>query len=125
MTIENVPLFDLFKPDEASAAQLLAALNDSIDPNTGEYSEELSDELGDLKYAWRTESTPIGTFENVTNWNHGDGHEQGQVVKHVESGLYFMITGTYSSWDSSDWEEWKLALPYQFTETRYKVVDNG
>lgn len=122
MTIENVPLFDLFNAEQATAKQLLDALNDGIDPNTGQHSESLSDELGDLTYAWRTEVTPIGTFESRSDWNHGDGHEQGKVIEHIETGLCFMVLGTYSSWDNSDWDEWQLAEPYAFTETRYRVV---
>ena len=120
--IENVPLFDLFTPEEATAQQLLDALNNGTDPSTGKDDDALSDGLGDIKYLWRTEETPIGTFEKVTEWNGGDGREQGIVVRHVESGLLFMTTGTYSSWDSSDWNEWVEAKPYLFTETRYEAV---
>lgn len=124
MPIENVPLFDLYTPEEATAQQLLDALNHGKDPRTGTEDDALSDELGDIKYMWRRrDETPIGTFENMSEWNHGDGHEQGQVVKHVESGLYFMAIGTYSSWDASDWEEWKQCFPFEFTETRYRTSD--
>src|ERR1044072_1683802 len=117
MPIDNVPLFDLFTPADATAAQLLTAFNDSIDPETGEYSGELSDELSDLHYLWRgSEVTSLGTFEKMSDWNHGDGHEQGIVVKHVESGLFFMSVGTYSSWDSSDWEKWVEGKTEEFGE---------
>lgn len=63
----------------------------------------------------------LGSFFPAANWNHGDGHEMSEVVRHVQSGKFFMRTGTYSSWDSSDWDtDWLEAKPYEFVETRYE-----
>ena len=120
MTIENVPLFDLFTAEDATEKQLLDAFNDGINPETGEYDESFQDELGDVRHLWRQTKTPIGTFLSVIEWNGGDGREQGIVVRHKESGILLMATGTYSSWDSSDWDDWVIAEPFTFTETRYK-----
>lgn len=123
--IENVPLFDLFTPETATHAQLLAALNDGVNPRTGrpDDTDALGDELYDLHYAWnhRPTETSIGTFEVVKEWNGGDGKPRGIVLRHVESDTYIMDEGIYSSWDSSEWDGWVIAEPYTFTETRYRA----
>jgi len=45
------------------------------------------------------------------------------VFRHVESNKFFAMTGEYNSWDSGCWDnEWFLAEPYQYQETRYQRV---
>src|SRR6476469_3407877 len=85
------------EPADLSSNDLLRALNDSIDPNTGEQSNEIYDYLCELKWGERSQSSILGNFDSVSNWNLGDGREFGAVVKHEETGKFFMNLGTYSS----------------------------
>lgn len=122
--IENIPLFDMGTADTLTAKQIIDAVEDGVNPFTGEQDGALYDELHEAIHdCWREMSTPIGTFESVTNWNGGDGREMGVVVKHRETDQIFMKTGIYSSWDSNDWDGPLVkAEPYAFTETRYRAV---
>jgi len=96
---------------------------DGTNPFTGEVDEELQGQFKEaIKYNWRDEVTPVGTFAHVANWSYGDGHEQGNVVKHVETGTYLRISGVYSSWDSSQWNELAEVRPYEKTVVRYQTV---
>lgn len=93
------------------------------DINTLNEGEEYEGELE--LHSWNKDRPivveDLGTFWSVDEWNLGDGREMGEVVKHEESGKFFMRTGYYSSWDSSDWETgWLEAKPYEFVETRYE-----
>lgn len=125
MTFENVPLpFEKVKPEELTGQQLVDAVTKGIDPSTGAADVGLGESLRDIVYwGYRSRShTPLGSFEEVAEWSGGDGHPMGRVVRHVESDTYLMAEGTYSSWDSSDYDTLVVAEPYQFVETRYREV---
>lgn len=59
-------------------------------------------------------------FPYEHNW--GDGNELQVVVYFPLLELNVLISGTYSSWDSSTYDSVYLAEPYQHTETRYRKV---
>jgi hypothetical protein len=123
MTIENVPLFDLATPETLTPAQLMEAFENGIDPRTGQVDEDFHEDMREaILDMWREVQTPIGTFKSVTNWNLGDGHDMGLVAQHVETGMYILLEGTYSSWDGSEYDRVSVAEPYTFTETRYRAV---
>lgn len=125
--IENIPLFDMATVNTLTAQQIIDAVENGVNPFTGEKDYGLADELHDAIHdCWREVSTSIGTFESVTNWSGGDGHEMGIVVRHVETDQIFMKTGTYSSWDSNDWDGPLFkAEPYSFSETRYRAASGS
>ena len=121
MSFDQPSLFEE-KLEELTGEQIIKAVENGVNPWTGEYDDEFYEEVREpFLYGWgEYTKSPIGTFEEAADWNHGDGHEMGRVVLHKETGKYFMITGTYSSWDSSDWGSVVEAEPYEFTETRYR-----
>ena len=79
-----------------------------------------------LKHAWREEEVEnLGTFKEVDGWSLGDGHEMGRVVRHLETDTLFLLSGTYSSWDSSEWHSLSMVEPYEKTVTRYRTVEGS
>lgn len=120
MSVEQPSLFEE-KPAELTGEQIIRAIQEGFNPWTGVEDEEMRDGLNDdFYYGWKESSTPIGTFVEIADWNGGDGHAMGRVVLHKESGRYFLATGTYSSWDGSEYDKLVEAEPYEFTETRYR-----
>lgn len=97
---------------------------EDFDPDTDDFdeAEEKWEEARDEFFYEAGELPGFGLFNSVAQWNMGDGHEQGIVVKHEESGRFFKITGYYSSWDSSDWDELEEVEPYEVTKIRYRKV---
>lgn len=101
-----------------------ALWEDGTNPLDGTPDSELQETFKEaIKYSWRDEVTPVGTFTEVVSWSYGDGHEQGKVLKHHETDTLFKLTGTYSSWDSSQWHELAEVRPYEKTVVRYETVD--
>ena len=120
--MDNVPLFDR-KPSEFTFEDFKHLYDDGVSPVTFEYDEDLYEEFRETVLYGYKESVVggLGTFRVLAQWCGGDGHEQGVVTEHVDSGVILMATGTYSSWDSSDWDGGLIeAEAFTFTETRYK-----
>lgn len=108
-----------------TAEELLEKIN-SFDENEWyesgrEYGEP--EYLGDFFYQGGT-VPGMGEFRVVASWNLGDGHEQGVVFEHEESGRFFRATGWYSSWDTGEWQEMDEVEPYQKVVTRYRKVES-
>jgi hypothetical protein len=59
-------------------------------------------------------------LETVYDQHYGDGNEWTIVLEFTEYGMYVILEGYYSSWDSPEWEIVAHAEPYQYTETRFK-----
>lgn len=74
--------------------------------------------ISDLSYR---EGSPV---TEVFYQSYGDGNELQKVFHFAEADVYVLLVGTYSSWDSSDYDTVTIAEPYTFTETRYKPVED-
>lgn len=59
-------------------------------------------------------------LETVYDQHYGDGNEWTIALEFKEFGMYVLLEGMYSSWDSPDWDSVSHAEPYQYTETRFK-----
>jgi hypothetical protein len=56
----------------------------------------------------------------VYDQHYGDGNEWSIAFEFTEIGMYVLLEGYYSSWDSPDWDSVSHAEPFQYTETRFK-----
>ncbi len=79
--------------------------------------------ISELSYG--ANETPWGVGECITEteFSHGDGHETGFVFE--VGGKLFRISGTYSSWDSTEFDSIVEVEPVQVTVTRFKAVGQG
>ena len=123
--MDDVPLFDR-TPAEFTFEDFKRLYDDQISPVTFEFDDDgdMYDDFREtVEYGWRSGHVieGLGTFDQLAQWNGGDGRAQGNVIKHLESGTIMMVEGTYSSWGSSDWDGGLVeAGEFEFTETRYK-----
>jgi len=58
--------------------------------------------------------------KTVYDQHYGDGNEWTITLHFIEFNMYVLLEGSYSSWDSPDWDSVSHAEPYEFTETRFK-----
>lgn len=56
----------------------------------------------------------------VYDQHYGDGNEWTITLHFIECNMYVLLEGSYSSWDSPDWDSVSHAEPYEYTETRFK-----
>lgn len=120
--MDDVPLFDR-KPSEFTFEDFNRLYEDQVSPVTFEYDESLYEEFRDSITYGSTRDQGVeglGTFKTRAEWSGGDGRPMGIVTEHLESGVTFMLEGTYSSWDSSEWDGLVEVEPFTFTETRYR-----
>jgi hypothetical protein len=54
--------------------------------------------------------------------SYGDGNEYTICIEFTQLNLFVLLEGTYSSWDEPYWESVNIAMPFTFTETRYKTA---
>jgi len=60
-------------------------------------------------------------YKVVYDQNWGDGNDYIVAIEFKKfKGMYVVLDGTYSSWDSPHWDSVKLAQPYEYKETRFK-----
>jgi hypothetical protein len=60
--------------------------------------------------------------EQAYHVNYGDGNEYTICLYFKNHKFYVQLEGTYSSWDAPYWDSVSFAMPYEFTETRYKAA---
>ena len=96
---------------------------DYDDPNYDDKYDEWEAECDEFFYG-SGNLGDFGNFKSVARWSYGDGQEQGVVFQH-ESGRYFKVTGYYSSWDSSTWDELHEVEPYEVVKIRYRKVNKN
>jgi hypothetical protein len=58
--------------------------------------------------------------KTVYDQHYGDGNEWTIAFEFTQFGMYVLLEGYYSSWDSPDWDSVSHAEPFQYTETRFK-----
>jgi len=58
--------------------------------------------------------------KTVYDQHYGDGNEWYIALEFTEYGMFVLLEGMYSSWDSPDWDSVSHAEPFQYTETRFK-----
>jgi hypothetical protein len=78
----------------------------------GLYNGEL-----DGKYVGKELKNEVKT---VYDQNWGDGNEYYIALEFTNFGMFILLEGYYSSWDSPSWDSVSHAMPYEFKETRYK-----
>lgn len=62
-------------------------------------------------------------YSIVYDQNWGDGNDYHVAIEFKNyKGLYVLLDGTYSSWDSPHWDSVSFSQPYEYKETRYKKV---
>lgn len=71
------------------------------------------------KYNWGKND---GEVEIVYDQNYGDGNDYIIAFKFVNHNFFVQLEGTYSSWDSPYWSDVSFAVPYEYTETRYRSM---
>lgn len=69
---------------------------------------------------WKKFINTTGNCSTVFSENWGDGREQTIVFEFPTIQKFVMITGIYSSYNSSEWESVCYSVPYTHTEIRYK-----
>jgi hypothetical protein len=55
----------------------------------------------------------------IYDQHYGDGNEWTIALHFIECNMYVLLEGSYSSWDSPDWDSVSHE-PYEYTETRFK-----
>ena len=63
---------------------------------------------------------PKSDYKTVYEANYGDGNEYIICIEFPTLDLFVQLEGTYSSYDSPDWDSVVFAMPFEFTETRYR-----
>jgi hypothetical protein len=66
------------------------------------------------------EETPENRYKQVWSLNWGDGNDLFVAINFPDEELTVYMEGIYSSYDDSSFDKVALAVPYQFTETRYR-----
>jgi hypothetical protein len=61
-------------------------------------------------------------YKIVWELNWGDGNEIFIAIEFPEEKIIALLEGTYSSHDTTYWNEVTFGSPYEFKETRYKSV---
>jgi hypothetical protein len=61
-------------------------------------------------------------FKIVYDKRYGDGNEWIISFSFLNHNLFVILEGTYLSWDSPWWDSVSFAIPYEYTETRYRAV---
>jgi hypothetical protein len=56
----------------------------------------------------------------VYDQNYGDGNEWEIAFEFLNLNMFALLEGSYSSWDSPEWDSVSHAEPFKFTETRFK-----
>ncbi len=75
--------------------------------------------VGDKIYRYKDYESEV---KHVYEQSHGDGNELEIVLHFPLLGVYVMILGTYSSWDSNTYDSVQFVEPYEFKETRYRAI---
>jgi len=120
--MDDVPLFDR-QPSEFTFEDFKRLYDTEVSPVTFEEDTEMYESFRDaILYGWERDQVieGLGTFHLLSDWSGGDGKPMGKVTEHLESGVIMMVEGTYSSWDSSEWDDMVEVEPYFFQETRYR-----
>lgn len=63
-----------------------------------------------------------GRVKVVYDQHWGDGNDYQIALEFVEFKYIVLLDGTYSSWDSPQWDSVSFAKPYTFSETRYRTA---
>jgi len=58
--------------------------------------------------------------KTVYDQNYGDGNDILICLHFEDLNLYIQLSGTYSSYEDPYWDSVSFAIPFEFTETRYK-----
>jgi hypothetical protein len=58
--------------------------------------------------------------KQIWSLNMGDGNDYDIAFEFIGLGIFALLTGTYSSYDSPEWDDVVIAQPFEFKETRYK-----
>jgi hypothetical protein len=61
-------------------------------------------------------------FKIVYDQNYGDGNEWLIAFSFINHNLFVLLEGSYYSWDSTYWDNVSFAVPYEYTETRYRTA---
>jgi hypothetical protein len=69
---------------------------------------------------WEDEDAPENNYEQVWNLNWGDGNDLFIAIKFPDEGITVYMEGIYSSYDDNRFQKVSLAVPFQYTETRYR-----
>ena len=88
-----------------------------------EIIEKVNDRDCDYFYEIYNESYQSNDeIEIVYEVNYGDGNEYKVCLHFIKHKFYVLLDGTYSSWDDPYWDSVSFAMPFEFTETRYKTA---
>lgn len=106
---------------ELNAENLVRWANGDLNDELGIDEDDDSwfeDGLGEL--SWGTSESPWGDITAVdgSEYSYGDGHPMGFVF--TVAGRYFHASGTYSSWDGSDYDHVVEVVPVTVEVTRFK-----
>lgn len=63
-----------------------------------------------------------GQVKIVYEKNYGDGNDYIITFEFKNHNFFVQLEGTYSSWNSPYWSDVSFAVPYEYTETRYKPM---
>lgn len=92
-------------------------LKDWANDNSGSVAELNWNYKGDKKTPWGVYTPVAGS-----DYSYGDGHEMGFVVE--VAGRYFHASGTYTSWDGSEYDNFVEVEPVEVTVRRYRTLDS-
>ena len=82
--------------------------------------QEEFEELDENEEKWKAEGDFYRTIPTVEERNDGDGNDAYLTIHFKEHDMYVSLTGTYSSWDSTNYHRVFQSVPYTYTETRFK-----
>ena len=93
-------------------------LIDRINKNDIDFFKSFYDEY------WEDEE-PENRYKQVWNLNWGDGNDLFVAINFPDEGITVYMEGFYSSYGGSRFTKVALAVPFQYTETRYRPATLG
>ena len=77
-----------------------------------------------FEYDWSAHQKDFQGNKFKTCWeiNWGDGNEWIVALDFFEDNLTVVMEGYYSSHDESEFSKVGIGVPYEFTETRYRIA---
>lgn len=109
---------------EYTIEEIYALIRDESNATMTDSEDHLSEVLGDLGDLEHTLIHDTGyksdLFKYIDQGNSGDGHDSWYVFELIETGQNFGFTGTYDSWNGTEYDSFTLLEPYFVTQYQKK-----
>lgn len=86
-------------------------------------SVALKEDFGEKVTEFELNGYTVETFENYYHSNDGEDIYIVYSITKDNSTEYFELSGTYSSWDTSEYYNWNKVIPEPYTAYNYKRIE--